>query len=165
MQIFLGLGSNLGDREMNLVKARDLLMKHDVLVIGQSDIRETKPLGGKDQPMYLNQVVECRTNLSPEQLLVACKSVEKEMGRKVESNIGNVAFGSGSDNREKKWDSRIIDLDILFYGDKLVDSSILTIPHVGTYDRAFLMECMCDLDENFLHPRLKKSMKELNVKA
>ena len=62
---FLGLGTNLGDREMNLVTARDLLMKHDVLVMGQSEIRETEPLGGLDQPKYLNQVIECSTELDP----------------------------------------------------------------------------------------------------
>lgn len=157
--IFLALGSNLGDREMNLVEARDLLMKHDVLVLGQSEVRETVPLGGLDQPMYLNQVVEVRTELSPEDLLRACKAVEKEMGREdVQVNLGNVQFGSV---KEKKWESRIIDVDILYMGDLLMDVGNLVIPHLGAASRDFNVQGMCDLAPDFMDPQLKKTMREV----
>jgi len=129
MRIFLGLGTNLGDREMNLVTARDLLMKHGVLVVGQSEIRETEPLGGLDQPMYLNQVVECETDLLPEELLVVCKQVEGEMGRPA----------------ALVWESRVIDVDILYYGDLEIRTATLTIPHPGNLERDFVVEGMRDL--------------------
>lgn len=139
MHIFLGLGTNLGDREMNLVMARDLLMKHDVLVMGQSEIRETEPLGGKDQPKYLNQVIECSTELSPFDLLEVCKQVEREMGRPVP--LGNVSFG-----QTKKWDSRIIDIDILLYGDEKIDTPNLQIPHYDIANRQFVIDGIHDID-------------------
>ncbi len=138
MHIFLGLGTNLGDREMNLVTARDLLMKHDVLVVGQSDVRETEPLGGLDQPKYLNQVIECSTELDPFALLEACKQVEREMGRPVP--LGNVSFG-----QTKKWESRIIDIDILLYGDEKIDTPNLKIPHYDLKNRQFVIEGITDL--------------------
>lgn len=142
MSIFLGLGSNLGDREANLVTARDLLMKHNVLVLGQSKIRETEPLGGKNQPKYLNQVIECSTELNPLDLLRICKTVEKEMGRPVEIPVGNVSFG----RKEKKWESRVIDIDILLYGNEKISTATLTVPHYDTANRQFVIDGIRDID-------------------
>lgn len=159
MRIFLGLGSNLGDRDMNLVNARDLLMKHDVLVVGQSDVRETEPLGGMDQPKYLNQVVEVITNLEPEELLMACKAVEKEMGRPIVVKVANVSFGSTK--KEERWAPRIIDIDILYYGDIVMDSLDLKIPHYGNPQRHFVLEGMLDLAPEFVDPKEKKTVEEL----
>lgn len=152
MRVFLGLGTNVGDRDGNLVVARDLLMKHDVMVVGQSKVRETKPLGGKNQPDYLNQVVECSTDLSPQELLKVCKMIEKEMGRDVKvPGMSNVSFGAkavGTDMmiREKKWESRIIDIDILLYGDLVLNSIDLTIPHYDIKNRDFVIEGLRDID-------------------
>lgn len=169
MHVFLGLGTNLGDREMNLVTARDLLMKQDVLVLGQSNVLETEPLGGLDQPMYLNQVVECSTELSPQDLFKACKTVEKEMGRPVRVPTGNVQFGVGV-NRDRlgfaeRWESRIIDIDILFYGDQVVNDPLVTIPHPRLTERSFVMEGVLELSSIFVHPVFKKPLKELLHKA
>ncbi|MFA4815395.1 MAG: 2-amino-4-hydroxy-6-hydroxymethyldihydropteridine diphosphokinase [Candidatus Gracilibacteria bacterium] len=171
MHVFLGLGTNLGDREMNLVTARDLLMKQNVLVVGQSSVLETEPLGGLDQPMYLNQVVECVTELSPQDLFVTCKTVEKEMGRSVEVPIGNVNFGqTGIDSYplghlraspKGPGESRIIDIDILFYGDQVVEGPSLTIPHPRLTERPFVMEGVLELSPDFVHPVLKKPLKAL----
>ncbi len=162
MRIFLGLGTNLGEREKNLVTARDLLMKHDVLVMGQSEVRETKPLGGLDQPMYLNQVIECQTELSVEDLLMACKAVEKEMGRPVaEVQIGNVSFGSAEAAKDGDWQSRIIDVDILFYGDQVIDSPMLKVPHPGILERDFVIAGLCDIAGDFVHPGMGKAMDSL----
>lgn len=163
MHVFLGLGTNLGDREMNLVTARDLLMKHDVLVVGQSSVVETEPLGGLDQPMYLNQVIECSTELSPNELLVACKTVEKEMGRPTAVPTGNVRFGSSA--VAPKWESRIIDIDILFYGNWVVKEPQLVIPHPGVVERDFVMQGVLELSPDFVHPLLKKPLKALLPQA
>lgn len=160
MRIFLGLGTNLGDRDMNLVNARDLLMKHDVLVVGQSDVRETEPLGGLDQPKYLNQVVEVITNLQPEELLLVCKTVEKEMGRPVDVTVGNVSFGAAK--KEDKWASRIIDIDILYYDDIVMDSPNLKIPHHGNRQRDFVLSGLMDLAPDFLDPEAAVSIADLH---
>ncbi len=170
MHIFLGLGTNLGDREANLVMARDLLMKHDVLVLGQSNVLETEPLGGLDQPMYLNQVVECQTELSPQELLLACKEVEREMGRPVQlATLGNVKLGFGQKTEAEavkpKWESRIIDIDILLYGDWIVKEEGLVIPHAGIQDRPFVLEGLCELCPDFVHPVFKKTLKALQAGA
>ena len=163
MKVFLGLGTNLGDREMNLVRAKDLLMKHDVLVLGQSKVEETEPLGGLDQPKYLNQVVECQTELQPEALLGVCKQVEKEMGRPVEVSLGNVQFGKkskeGKIGLRPRWESRIIDIDILFYGEQVVDLPTLKIPHPGVLERDFVLRGVLELAPDFVHPATKKPLK------
>lgn len=163
MHVFLGLCSNLGDRSAYFMQARDLLMKHGVMVVGQSEERNTPPLGGLDQPDYLNQVIECITDLEPEALLAVCKEVETEMGRpKKELNIGNVQFGHVEElPLEQRWESRIIDIDILYYGERVVDTSTLTIPHAGAVDRIFELQGMCDLAPDFVHPILKRTMKAL----
>lgn len=147
--IYLSLGTNLGDREMNLVEARDLLMKHDVLVMGQSEVMETEPLGGKDQPSYLNQVVEVQCTLQPEDLLRVCKQVEKEMGRDVVVPMaGNVSFGLGAtkpnQDEPDRWESRVIDVDILFYNDLKMNGQLLTLPHHG-WNRPWNLDGMRDL--------------------
>lgn len=163
MHVFLGLGTNLGDREMNLVTARDLLMKHDVLVVGQSSVLETEPLGGLDQPMYLNQVVECVTELQPKELFIACKTVEKEMGRETSVPTGNVQFGAKA--AAPMWESRIIDIDILFYEDWVVKDAMLTIPHPRLTERDFVMKGVLELSPHLVHPVLKKPLKELVAQA
>lgn len=166
MRVFLGLGTNLGDREMNLVTARDLLMKKDVLVLGQSSVEETEPLGGLDQPKYLNQAVDCQTDLPPEALLAVCKQVEVDMGRPVEMKMGNVKFGNvsagGPDSASlRRWESRIIDVDILFYGDQVLDMPTLKIPHPGIVERDFVLRELLELVPDFVHPAMKKPLKEL----
>lgn len=163
MHTFLGLGSNLGDREMNLVLARDLLMKHNVLVVGQSSVLETEPLGGLDQPLYLNQVIECITDLSPQDLFLACKTVEKEMGRPVVLPTGNVQFGQAV--VPKKWESRIIDIDILFYENSVVQDAMVTIPHPRLTERDFVMKGVLELSPDFVHPVFKKPLKALLAQA
>lgn len=146
-RIFLGLGTNLGDREANLVQAKDFLMKKGVMVVGQSSVRETEPLYGADQPDYLNQVIECESDLDPVQLWRACEAVEKEMGRDMK--------------RKGVGESRIIDIDILFYDQELVMAPRLNIPHKGTLNRRFFLEGMNDLDPDFVHPLVKDKIRDM----
>ncbi len=177
MRVFIGLGTNLGDRQFNLVQAKDWLMKYDVLVLGQSSVLETHPLDGLDQPMYLNQVVECQTELSPMELLTSCKAIEKQMGRPIEfppseglGLLGNVSFGANFQSIQKPattpskprvFESRVIDLDILFYGDWILREPLLTIPHHGIAERSFVLNGLCELAPDFIHPILQKPLKAL----
>lgn len=169
-RIFLGLGSNLGDKEKNLISAKDLLMKNDVLVVGQSTLLCTKPLYDLPQPDYLNQVVEVTTELSLMELLFVCKKIEKEMGRDVVlPTLSNVNFLSSSTKKSKKVvsqnKSRIIDVDILFYGETVIDTDILTVPHSGILKRDFVISALKELAPDFLHPVLKKPLKALTVQS
>jgi 2-amino-4-hydroxy-6-hydroxymethyldihydropteridine diphosphokinase len=136
MQVFLGLGTNLGDREANLVQVKDELLKRGVLTMLQSSVLETEPLGGEDQPMYLNQVIECETDLLPMELLRVCQEVEIEMGRP------EAEKGEGL--------ARVIDVDILFYGQERVALPGLTIPHPRAGQRDFVVSGMEELAPGFL---------------
>ena len=107
MHTFLSLESRQGDREAVLVLARDLLMKHDVLVMGQSSVIELDAA--------LGQVVECQTELSSEELIVACKAVEREMAGETRGvDIGNVQFGQAPTRPQ------VVDIKVLIYGDRVL---------------------------------------------
>jgi 2-amino-4-hydroxy-6-hydroxymethyldihydropteridine diphosphokinase len=137
MQIFLALGSNLGDREAALVETRDQLMKQGVMVMRQSAVLEMEPVyaegyeGARDQGAYLNQVLECETELLPVDLLRVCKEIEEEMGRDMSEK------GTGA--------ARIIDVDILLYGEEKIVMPGLTIPHPELKKRDFWIVGMEEL--------------------
>ncbi|MFA5854885.1 MAG: 2-amino-4-hydroxy-6-hydroxymethyldihydropteridine diphosphokinase [Candidatus Gracilibacteria bacterium] len=169
MRIFLGLGTNLGDREANLIRAKDLLVKNGVMILGQSQVLETKPLYGVKQPDYLNQVVEARADASAEELLFICKKIEKEMGRPVDLPISNVKFGGvcaraqsappPERGKRVRNESRIIDIDILFYGEEKVEMANLLLPHHGVFERGFVIRGMCELAPEFFERMREKSTK------
>jgi len=173
MRIFLGLGTNLGDRDANLVRAKDLLVKNGVMILGQSQVLETAPLYGVKQPDYLNQVVEAkweaqeaRAQASAEELLFICKKIEKEMGRPVDLPISNVKFACARAQSGGAWarnESRIIDIDILFYGEEKVDIKNpplnLLVPHHGVFEREFVVSGMRELAPEFFERMRKKSTK------
>lgn len=143
-QVYLGLGSNLGDRAGFLRQARASLPP-EVNLLRASLIYETPPWGYTDQPAFLNQVIEVETGLEPEELLAKLKAVEKDLGR-----VKNFRYGP-----------RCIDLDILFYGNRIFQSGQLTIPHLALAERAFVLVPMHELDPDFIHPQLNKSIAEL----
>lgn len=143
-QVYLGLGSNLGDRAGFLRQARASLPP-EVNLLCASSIYETPPWGYTDQPAFLNQVIEVETGLEPEELLAKLKAVEKVLGR-----VKNFRYGP-----------RCIDLDILFYGNRIFQSNQLTIPHPALAERAFVLVPMHELNPDFIHPQLKKSIAEL----
>lgn len=135
VRAFLGLGSNLGDRLANLQRAVDRLARTEgIRVVRASRVYETDPVG-PPQPDYLNAVVEVATVLGPRSLLEACLGVEAAMGRV----------------RAERWGPRIVDLDVLTYGDEQIDEPGLTIPHPRMLDRAFVLVPLLELEPD---PRL-----------
>jgi 2-amino-4-hydroxy-6-hydroxymethyldihydropteridine diphosphokinase len=129
-RIYLGLGSNLGDRLANLTAAVRELEQHGVRSLKSSRVYETDPVGGPPQPDYLNAVVEVATDLEPRDLLRACLEVESELGRE----------------RGERWGPRTIDIDLLSYGDREIDEPDLIVPHPRMHERAFVMAPLLELD-------------------
>lgn len=142
MNAFLSLGTNLGDRFQNLKQARSLL---GLPVVHGSSIYETEPVDYLDQSWFFNCVLEVSTNLTPENLLLECQRVESEMGRQ-----RNIAKGP-----------RIIDLDILLYGELIVNTQRLIIPHPRLEHRRFVLEPLAEIAPNALHPILHRTISDL----
>ncbi len=127
--VYLGLGSNLGRRARHLSAARRRLREKGARILRQSRIIETEPWGVRDQPRFLNQVLETEWKGSPRQLLLAAKAVEREGGRV----------------RNRRWGPRTIDVDILLFGEERVDETYLRIPHPRIRERAFVLEGLREL--------------------
>ncbi len=145
---FLSLGSNLGDRLANLKRAIEKIEESDKLEVKKvSPVYETEPVGRENQGWFLNLVLQVETFLEPFALLERLSSIEDQMGRK----------------REKRWGSRNIDLDILLYDTRMVDSERLTIPHPRMHERRFVLVPLAQIAPKLLHPRLKKNIEELLV--
>ena len=143
---YIGLGSNLGDRERMIRQALDLLNGNGgVEVTRVSDIKETTPLGQMDQPNYLNGVAEIRTALEPQKLLRKLKATEAALGRQPAS----------------KWQSRPIDLDLLLFGQQTINASGLVVPHPEMHLRSFVLDGLCQLNPELVHPLLKEPVSEL----
>ncbi|MBI4848737.1 MAG: 2-amino-4-hydroxy-6-hydroxymethyldihydropteridine diphosphokinase [Nitrospirae bacterium] len=142
---YIGIGSNLGDREDNCGRAIRLLEANNIKVIKSSSMIETEPWGVEDQPMFINMAVEIETVLGPEELLSVLKKIEVETGRRP----------------EKRWGPRVIDLDILLYDDLIMKTSELEIPHPHISEREFVLRPLAEIVPEKLHPVLKKSIREL----
>lgn len=127
--VYIGLGSNLGARSRNLSSARRRLRQSGVRILRQSRVIETEPWGVSDQPTFLNQVVEAEWLGTPRQLLGVAKKVEREGGRRP----------------TRRWGPRVIDVDILLFGDERVRQRDLVIPHQRIKDRPFVLESLADL--------------------
>jgi len=142
--VYLALGSNLGNRLVNLKTAIGSLTPQ-MNVKKKSHIYETAPWGFADQPTFLNQVVKVETYERPERLLKHLKRLETALGR--EPNFQN--------------GPRLIDIDILFYDDIMLDTASLTIPHPRLHERAFVLVPLADIAPDLVHPILHKSVHEL----
>jgi 2-amino-4-hydroxy-6-hydroxymethyldihydropteridine diphosphokinase len=140
--IYLGLGSNVGNRDENL---RSAVHELGIKIISSSSIYETEPVEYLDQPWFLNCVVQIENDLRPYDLLQLCQKVETQLLRKREISKG----------------PRTIDLDILFYGNLILQHPDLTIPHPAIQDRKFVLEPLNEIAPNFVHPLLKKTVSQL----
>ncbi|MFY0607750.1 MAG: 2-amino-4-hydroxy-6-hydroxymethyldihydropteridine diphosphokinase [Cyclobacteriaceae bacterium] len=143
--IFLLLGTNIGDRLANLNRAKELLEASTLTIIDYSAIYESAPWGEPDQGHFLNIVLRIDTVLDPEKLLEVCLAAEEQMGRK----------------RFKKWGERIIDIDILYYENVVLESENLTIPHPGIPMRKFTLMPLAECGPNEVHPILGSTQTEL----
>jgi 2-amino-4-hydroxy-6-hydroxymethyldihydropteridine diphosphokinase len=146
--VYLALGANLGDRLANLKQAIASLTPQ-MEVKAKSSVYETPPWGYEDQPKFLNQVVKVKTYLEPEALLKHLKRLEVALGRKE-------SFQNGP---------RLIDIDILFFDDTVVNTSSLVIPHPRLHERAFVLLPLMDIAPDLVHPVNKKSVSEMVVEC
>ena len=144
-RVFLLLGSNLDNRDMNLRSARGLLDDVAGTIIAASAVYRTAAWGITDQPYFYNQAIELKTSLSPEALLSACLEIERAMGRK----------------RMAKWGERLIDIDVLFYGDLVLTSETLQIPHPQIPFRRFTLQPLSEIAADLQHPVLHRSVLQL----
>jgi 2-amino-4-hydroxy-6-hydroxymethyldihydropteridine diphosphokinase len=145
-KVFLGLGSNLGDREKNIKEAVRQLQESGIAEdISISSIYETEPEGIKDQPLFLNAILKIETDLSPRDLLNMLQAIERHLGRK----------------KVRKWGPRIIDLDILLYGDLVMREEDLEIPHPLLAKRLFVLDPLAEIAPETVHPRLKMTVSAL----
>jgi 2-amino-4-hydroxy-6-hydroxymethyldihydropteridine diphosphokinase len=144
--VYLGLGTNLGERRRNLMDAIERLGEC-VDVETRSSIYETEPWGYAEQPRYLNMVVRGRTHLAPLELLDRLKGIEEGMGRQA---VDAIRYGP-----------RPIDIDILFYDDEVLDDARLQVPHPRIAERAFVLAPLADIAPELVHPRLGKSVAAL----
>lgn len=143
-KVFISLGSNLGNREANL---RDALFELGAKcsISNVSSIYETEPVGFSDQPMFLNIVAEVITRLKPMELLSFAQSIEKKLGRE----------------KGVRWGPRVIDIDIILYGNKVVKENDLIIPHERMHERRFVLVPLVEIAPNALHPVLGKNALQL----
>jgi 2-amino-4-hydroxy-6-hydroxymethyldihydropteridine diphosphokinase len=135
--VYLGLGSNLGSREEQITQGIGRLESHGVDVDRRSSVYETEPVGLEDQPWFLNQVIRGRTQLAPSELLATCKRVERDLGR-----TESIRFGP-----------RILDIDILLYGDTVIDENGLEVPHTRMEERRFVLVPLLEIAPDLRDPR------------
>jgi 2-amino-4-hydroxy-6-hydroxymethyldihydropteridine diphosphokinase len=144
--IFLGLGSNIDDRVKHLNTATSLIGSCvDIKIVQSSLIYETEPWGIRDQKSFLNQVLKIQSSFSAVDLLTFVKRAEIKTGR----------------TERARWHEREIDIDVLFYDNNIISMKKFKIPHVEVENRKFVLVPMCEIAEDFIHPVLNKSMKQL----
>lgn len=144
-KVFLLLGTNMGDRNNNLVNALLAIHQDAGKVYKKSSVYQTAAWGKTDQQPFYNQVIELETSLNPFQLLTTLLSIEQKMGRK----------------RTEHWGERKIDIDILFYGDEIIETSDLIVPHPQLEYRRFTLVPLHEIAPDFVHPVLQKKVYEL----
>jgi 2-amino-4-hydroxy-6-hydroxymethyldihydropteridine diphosphokinase len=139
VRAYIGLGSNLGEREATLREALTRLSELDgVAVVAVSSFRETDPVGNADQPRFVNAAAELETTLGPRELLDRLLEVERSLGR--------------DRTREERWGPRTVDLDLLLYGDETVGEPGLEVPHPRLAERAFVLQPLVELDPGLRLP-------------
>ncbi len=142
VDVYLLLGSNLGNRQLFLQDAARYIEKSAGKILTSSGIYETQSWGKTDAPDYLNQVLLIQTELPPQLLLAELLNIEIMLGRQ----------------RLERWGSRTVDIDILFYGDEIINESNLTIPHPELHNRRFTLEPLAEITPDLWHPILNKTV-------
>lgn len=143
-EVYLALGSNVGDKTKNLSDAIDLIGKN-VQLLKTSRIYPSKPMGYKEQDIFLNMVVFGKTDMDLLSLFNFVKEIEKKIGRV----------------DRFRWGPREIDIDILFYNDEIYNSDILVVPHPRLHERDFVLYPLMDINPDFVHPVFKEKIKDL----
>jgi 2-amino-4-hydroxy-6-hydroxymethyldihydropteridine diphosphokinase len=139
VRAYIGLGSNLGEREATLRRALEALAGTDgVEIVAVSSFRETDPVGKVEQPRFVNAAAGLETSLAPRELLKRLLEVERSLGR--------------DRTKEERWGPRTLDLDLLLYGDETIDEPALEVPHPRLAERAFVLEPLLELDPELRLP-------------
>lgn len=145
MTVHIGIGSNLGNRYENCYKAIKALEEKGLKITKISSLYETEPWGVLNQPKFINLAIEAETDFSPFELLHILKDVEMALGRR----------------KTVRWGPRIIDLDILFYENEVINTDELTVPHPFLHERDFVLIPLEEISTYKVHPLLKKTIREL----
>ena len=144
-KIYLSLGSNLNDRERNLLLAIKKINERCGTVVEVSSLYQTGPWGMQNQPEFLNQVIEIESGYNPHELLQKLLVIEKEMGRKP----------------APRWGPRVIDIDILFFDQAIISDDDLVVPHVGIPHRRFALLPLSEIAPHYVHPLLNKTIERM----
>ena len=142
---FLQTGTNLGDRLINLEQANDSIEKRVGKIVATSSVYETEAWGVTDQPLFLNQVLKVETRLTAQEVLEIVLNIELEMGR----------------IRIQKWAERLIDIDVLFYNNEIINEENLIVPHPRIQERNFVLKPLIEIVSSLVHPIFNKTMAAL----
>lgn len=145
-KLYLLLGGNLGDKKTIFSKVRQRLYELVGQITAESAIYETEPWGFDSADLFWNQALELSTDLQPEEVLERTQQIEHEMGR---------------ERKEAQYVSRIIDIDILFFGNQIINKDNLVVPHPRIQERRFVLVPLCEIAPDFIHPIVQKSITEL----
>lgn len=148
MLIYIQLGSNHGNRIQMLLEAQNFINAHIGHITNKSAIYETEPWMMNNAMWFLNMVVEVKTNIDPHSILLKLKNFEKQMGRHI-------------DEKSSGFQSRTLDMDILFYGSEIINSSDLVVPHPFLQERNFVLVPMNGVNSDFVHPIFNKTINQL----
>jgi 2-amino-4-hydroxy-6-hydroxymethyldihydropteridine diphosphokinase len=146
VKVYLLLGGNLGDKKKVFSEARNRLGELSGEITAQSSVYETEPWGFNSEDLFWNQVLEISTELSPEVLLSRTQEIETDLGRIPKSD---------------QYVSRVIDIDILFFGNQIINLEKLVVPHPRLQDRKFALIPLCEIAPDLLHPVFQKSIRQL----
>lgn len=154
MEAIFILGSNLGDKHQIIAQAKELMSEKIGILKKESSEYETEPWGFTSDNLFLNKVLIFETELNPDELIYSCLDIEKELGRIRPKNIT-------ANKQEREYTSRSIDIDILFYGDRIINTEHLVVPHPKLQYRNFVLNPLNEICPDFIHPILHKNISTL----